>query len=115
MEMIITTNNIVGLNKDTSRRASVVAHRTGNTVMGIIKSQLIDLLKTKMRNGIAHFVFQKKDGSIREAWGTTAKNLMKANINGNGMSRDAANCIAYWDVEKGGFRSLRFESLIQVF
>ena len=41
--------------------------------------------------------------------------LMKANINGRGISRDSVNCVCYWDCEKGGFRSLRFENLLQVF
>ena len=53
-------------------------------------------------------------GSIREAWGTTSHNLIKANVNGRGIPRDYVNCVCYWDVEKGGFRSLRFENLIQV-
>ena len=109
----VVNNNAVVINNSTSRRANVIAQRTGSDVMGVVKSQLIDVLKAKM--GVAHFVYMKKDGSLREAWGTTANNLIKANVNGRGISRDSVNCVCYWDVEKGGFRSLRFENLVQVF
>ena len=111
----VVNNNAVVINNSTSRRANVIAQRTGSDVMGVVKSQLIDVLKAKLQMGVAHFVYMKKDGTLREAWGTTATNLIKANVNGRGISRDSVNCVCYWDVEKGGFRSLRFENLVQVF
>ena len=113
--MIAIVNNAVIINSSTSRRANVISNRTGSDAIGIIKAQLIDVLKAKLQNGVAHFLFLKKDGTLREAWGTTANNLIKANVNGRGVSRDSVNCVCYWDVEKGGFRSLRFENLVQVF
>ena len=114
-DMIAVTNNtMVVINNSTSRRANIIAHRTGSNAMGIIKAQMIDLLKAKLQMGVAHFVYMKKDGTLREAWGTTASNLMKANINGRGIARDSVNTVCYWDCEKGGFRSLRFENLIEV-
>lgn len=115
MTIVATNNTMVAVSNNTTRRANVIARRTNSNEMGVIKAQLIDLLKSKLQSGVAHFTFLKKDGSIREAWGTTARNLMKANINGNGISRDSVNCVCYWDVEKGAFRSLRFESIIHVF
>lgn len=115
MTIVATNNTMVTVSNNTTRRANVIARRTQSDAMGVIKAQLIDLLKSKLQSGVAHFTFLKKDGTIREAWGTTSHNLMKASINGNGISRDAVNCVCYWDVQKGGFRSLRFENLIQVF
>ncbi len=106
---------MVIINGKTSHRANVIMSRTGSAAMGVLKSQLIDLLKVKLHNGVAHFMYQKKNGEIREAWGTTCSNLMQAKINGNGISRDRVNCVAYWDIEKSAFRCLRFENLIQVF
>ena len=106
---------MVVINSQTSRRANVIMVRTGSVPMGVIKSQMIDLLKVKLHSGVAHFVYTKQDGSLREAWGTTCANLMRAKINGNGIARDAVNCVAYWDLEKSAFRSLRFENLVQVF
>ena len=114
-DMIAVANNsVVVINNLTSRRASVIARRTNCEAMGVIKAQMIDLLKAKLQMGVAHFVYMKKDGTLREAWGTTSSNLMKANINGIGISRDSVNTVRYWDCEKGGFRSLRFENLIEV-
>lgn len=112
----IVNNNAVVINNSTSRRANVIAQRTGSDVMGVVKAQMIDVLKAKLQNGIAHFIYVKQStNELREAWGTTANNLIKANVNGRGVSRDSVNCVCYWDVEKGGFRSLRFENLVQVF
>ena len=59
---------IVAVKSKTVQRAEVIAKRTGNIAEGFLKSQMIDLLKEKMKNGVAHFVFKKKDGEVREAW-----------------------------------------------
>ena len=106
---------VVAMNGMTAYRANVIARRTGSEAMGIIKAQMIDLLKAKLQSGVAHFIYIKKDGSLREAWGTTASNLMKATQNGLGLSGDAVNTVKYYDVMVGGYRSLRFENLVQVF
>ena len=106
---------VVAMNGMTAYRANVIARRTGSEAIGIIKAQMIDLLKTKLQSGVAHFLYMKKDGSLREAWGTCAGNLMKATQNGRGLSGDQVNTVKYFDVEAGGYRSLRFENLIQVF
>ena len=109
-------NSIVVIENDTARRAMVVASRTGNGMVGMIKAQQIDLLKEKLRNGVAHFLYKKQStGEIREAWGTCNGQLMKATQNGRGLSGDMVNTVKYWDCEKGGYRSLRYENLIQVF
>ena len=103
------------MNGMTAHRANVIARRTGSEAMGIIKAQMIDLLKVKLQSGVAHFLYMKTDGSLREAWGTCAGNLMKATQNGRGLSGDQVNTVKYFDIEAGGYRSLRFENLIQVF
>lgn len=107
--------NAVIINNSTSRRANVIAHRTQSAAMGVIKAQMIDLLKAKLSSGVAHFIYAKKDGSIREAWGTTNHQLIASKVNGRGYARDLVNCVCYFDVEAGAFRSFRFENLIQVF
>ena len=106
---------IVAVNGMTAHRANVIARRTGSEAMGIIKAQMIDLLKAKLQSGVAHFLYMKKDGTLREAWGTCASNLMKATQNGRGLSGDQVNTVKYFDVEAGGYRSLRYENLVQVF
>ena len=84
--------------------------------MGVVKAQMIDLLKEKLCNGVAHFIYIKQStGEVREAWGTCASNLMRATQNGRGLSGDAVNTVKYWDTMSGGYRSLRYENLVQVF
>lgn len=106
---------VVAMNGMTAHRANLIARRTGSEAMGIIKAQMIDLLKAKLQSGVAHFLYMKKDGSLREAWGTCAGNLMKATQNGRGLSGDQVNTVKYFDVVAGGYRSLRFVNLVQVF
>lgn len=108
-------NTMMVLNNDTVVRSSVIAQRTNNAMVGLVKAQMIELLKNKLATGIAHFIFMKKDGSLREAWGTTSSQLAKAKVNGRGNSRELYCTTAYFDVECGAWRSLRWESLVQVF
>ncbi len=103
------------VNGMTAHRANVIMARTGSAPMGVIKAQMIDLLKTKLHTGVAHFIYMKRNGEVREAWGTTAGNLMRATQSGTGLSGDEVNTVKYWDIEKGGYRSLRYENLVQVF
>ena len=107
--------NAIVINNSTANRANVIAVRTQSTEMGVMKAMLIDTLKVKLANGIAHFIFKKKDGSYREAWGTTQTNIANAKTNGRGISREAYKTTAYFDVECGAWRSFRWENLVQVF
>ena len=106
---------LVVINGMTSHRANVIASRTGCATLAVVKAQMIDLLKAKLQSGVAHFLYMKKDGTLREAWGTCASNLMKATQNGRGLSGDQVNTIKYYDVIAGGYRSTRYENLVQVF
>ena len=113
--IVVANNSTVVFNNLTSRRANVIAKRTGNDAMGVIKSQMIDLLKAKMRMGVAHFVYMKKDGTLREAWGTTNATLAYKYTNGKGVSREIYSTTAYFDIEKSSWRSFRWESIVKVF
>lgn len=106
---------MVIVNGMTAHRANVIANRTGSAAMGVVKAQMIDLLKAKLQSGVAHFLYMKKDGTLREAWGTCAGNLMRETQNGRGLSGDQVNTVKYYDVMVGGYRSLRYENLVQVF
>ena len=107
---------MVVVNGMTAHRANVIAARTGSAAMGVIKAQMIDLLKEKLKNGVAHFLYKKQStGEIREAWGSCNGQLMTATQNGRGLSGDQVNTIKYWDCFKGGYRSVRFENLIKVY
>ena len=107
--------NALIITDTTAVRMNVIAQRTQNLLMAGAKAMMIESLKEKLRNGVAHFIFIKKNGEIREAWGTCSGQLMKATQNGRGLSGDMVNTVKYWDVEKGGYRSMRYENLVQVF
>ncbi|MEE0962320.1 MAG: SH3 beta-barrel fold-containing protein [Bacteroidales bacterium] len=110
MEAMIITNNSL-----TVARMAVIAKRTSSELMAGAKSMMIENLKKQMRNGVAHFVFKKKDGTLREAWGTTNKTLAEKHINGNGCSREVFATTAFFDCEKGQWRSFRWENLVAVY
>ena len=48
---------MIVVNGMTAHRANVIMARTGSAAMGIVKAQMIDLLKEKLRNGVAHFLY----------------------------------------------------------
>ena len=105
----------LAISSNTVVRATVIAQRTNSEEIGIIKAMMIAQLKEKLAKGVAHFIFIKKNGEIREAWGTTNSSLAAKHINGNGVSRELYKNTAYFDIEKGGWRSLRWESIVKVF
>ena len=105
----------LALNHNTVVRASVIATRTQNEQIGIIKAMLIEQLKEKLAHGIAHFLFVKKDGSLREMFATTNSALAGRHIVGTGVSRECFATTAVFDVEKGAWRSFRWESIVKVF
>ena len=108
-------SNIAIVNNMTATRAKVIAYRTSSLDNGIVKSAMINELKTKLANGIAHFIFAKKNGEIREAWGTTCANIAKAKTNGRGESGEGFCTSRCFDGERGEWRSFRWETLIQGF
>ena len=113
--MVQRTVSAVVVDDMTITRANVIAKRTGSLEMGIAKAMLIEQLKQKLANGVAHFIFQKKNGELREMFATTCKSLVDKHVNGRGVSREYYATTAVFDVEKGAWRSFRWESLIKVF
>ena len=78
------------------------------------KSIMIENLKKELRNGVAHFLYTKKDGTLREAFGTTNKSLVEKKTCGYGMSREYYATTAYFDIEAGDWRSFRWENIVAV-
>lgn len=107
--MIITTDN------QSITRMAVIAKRTDSEFMTGAKSMMVESLKRQMRGGVAHFVYQKKNGELREAWGTTNRSLAQKYVNGNGDSRERYATTAYFDVERGAWRSFRWENIVAVY
>ena len=107
--------NALIITDTTAARMNVIAERTQNLLMAGAKAMMIETLKEKLRNGVAHFVFIKKNGEVREAFGTTNAAVAARYTNGNGISREYFKTTAYFDIEKGEWRSFRWESIVKVF
>jgi hypothetical protein len=108
-------NPLLLVNSQSFKRAKVIAGRTDSFKSGIIKAAMIAELKDKLNKGIAHFIFIKKNGEFREAWGTTSPSFVEKYINGRGVSREVYNTIAFFDIERSCWKSLRWESIEKVF
>lgn len=106
--------NALVITNATATRMAVIARRTGSELMAGAKAVMIQSLKEKLRSGVAHFLYLKKDGSIREAWGTTNAALAHKYTNGRGCSRELYATTAYFDIEKSAWRSFRWERIVQV-
>ena len=107
--------NTLIITDTTAVRMNVIAQRTQNLLLAGAKAMMIESLKEKLRNGVAHFIFVKKNGEIREAFGTTNAAVATKYTNGNGISREYFKTTAYFDIEKGEWRSFRWESIVKVF
>ena len=107
--------NALAISNMTAVRMAVIAERTNSVLMAGAKAMMIESLKEKLRNGVAHFVYLKKNGELREAFGTTNPALV-AKYTKNGCSPECFSCTAYIDIEHGGeWRSFRWENLVKVF
>ena len=107
--------NALVITDTTAVRMNVIAQRTQNLLIAGAKAMMIESLKDKLRNGVAHFIFQKKNGELREMFATTNPSLVKRHINGRGVSRELYATTAVFDCELGEWRSFRWESIIKVF
>lgn len=111
MNTIITTatNNAL-----VAAHINAITVKTGSALMGASKALLIEEAKRQMRNGVCHFVYMKKNGECREAFGTLAKAVLNATLKGTGDSPETWGCCFYHDCIKGGARSFRWANLIAV-
>ena len=80
--MLATTDTM------TLTRMAVIGRRTNSALMAGAKAMMVENVKNQMRNGIANFVYMKKSGELRDAFGTTSKALVERYINSNGISRE---------------------------
>ena len=107
--------NALVITNSSATRMAVIAARTGSELVAGAKAMMIESLKEKLRNGVAHFIVKKKNGEYRERFGTTNPALVKRHINGKGVSRELYATTAVFDCEIGEWRSFRWESIVKVF
>lgn len=107
--------NIMVVTDMTATRMAVIADRTQNLLVAGAKAMMIENLKSKLCSGVAHFIFQKRNGELREMFATTNPALVRRHINGRGVSRECYATTAVFDCELGEWRSFRWESIVKVF
>lgn len=97
-----------------AQHIATITSKTGSELMGMSKAMLIEEAKRQMRNGVCHFIYMKKNGECREAFGTLNKGVLNATLKGTGESPESWGCCYYHDTIKGGARSFRWENLMAV-
>lgn len=117
--IVLDMINALVLSAKDAQRAMVIATRTQATspaelMVAGAKAALIVELKKRMQSSIVEFYFYKKNGELTRRFGTTMGTLVQHHINGNGISRDSVNTVAFFDVEAGSWKSFRYESLVKV-
>ena len=94
--------------------AAYSVHRSNNPVYGTMQAVKVNELVKALRSGVVHGYFTKKNGSVREFWGTTKASLaIKKTQHEIGYApRIRQGIVPFLDCECGQWRSLRIGSLI---
>jgi hypothetical protein len=95
-------------------RATTMVKKGYDLVESLNKSSMIELLQFQLMNGTSHFIYQKKNGELREAFGTLLSKVVTKNINGYGEPKRYYNCQAYFDIESQEWRSFKYENLVTI-
>lgn len=80
---------------------------------------MVQDLKTLLGEGQVTFTFRKANGEIRTATGTrilkssVAMGFTDADMP-KGTGREIPGVIAFWDIDKGAWRSVREDSIISI-
>lgn len=73
----------------------------------------ISELKQKIQNEVVSFQFQKKDGTIRDARGTTKMEIIPEENHPTGGAKTLSDdVVRFYDMDKGEWRSFRIENFI---
>lgn len=110
MKQIITTATNDAL---VAAHIRSITNTTGSAFKGVSTAMLIEEAKRQMREGVCHFIYMKKNGEVREAFGTLDKGVLNATLKGTGTSPESWGCCFYHDIFKGA-RSFRWANLVAV-
>lgn len=87
--------------------------RNGYTMSEAMKVAWANLkLKAAMKKRIVKFYFQKVDGSVREAYGTLAENLLPPTSGEHRKKNDTIQ--VYYDTERQEYRSFKKANLLKI-
>ncbi len=89
--------------------------RNGFTLSEALKAAWTNIkVRTRMRDGIVKFYFQKVDGSIREAYGTLAEKLIPSHSDGQSDRKRNDTVQVFFDTEKQAWRCYKKANLIKM-
>ena len=78
----------------------------------IIYNEDIDALEHELSLRIVHMIYRKKDGSLRDAYGTRCHAIIPPEYHPKGLKTPPAFLLNYWDTQRGGWRCLIRDRLI---
>lgn len=87
--------------------------------MAIKSNEAAEVLRNKLKLGYTKFVFKKKDGSRREAMGTTNLEAIPQEFWPKDMDNEEQKprneaIVTYYDMEKGAWRSCKVENILEI-
>lgn len=92
-----------------SVKRNIVINKQKETKM----EKKISMFRKAMANGVVCFKYMKKDGTIREAKGTTNPKTVSANyVVKGGVGPSKAGYISYWDMDKNNWRCFDPDKLV---
>lgn len=112
MEQTFNTEN-KGINLSSLMKAAHAAYKAGKAASwseALKAAWKAMKLKAKMAAGVVKFAFRKADGTIRKAVGTLLQSVSHYEFKGG--KKKSYTTVAYFDVEKQGYRSFTIGSLI---
>lgn len=71
-----------------------------------------DEVRDKLHQGIVFFTYNKKDGTFREARGTTSFNIIPEEFTPTTNATPQEGLIRYFDLDKMAWRAFRMENLL---
>ena len=79
---------------------------------------LIDELKKRMKDEVTHFTFKKKDGTVRQAYGTRVSEVIVryegALLPPQKQRQCTGSTFPYFDIEKQAWRCFKVETLMDI-
>jgi len=85
-----------------------------DVVFNVPKQDLNKKLREHLLIGVVHFSFIKKDGTLRDAYGTLKTELITT-PSGEGLKSNIEATATYYDIEVKAWRSYVIENLIAIY
>lgn len=80
---------------------------------------LLDELKKRMKDDVTHFTFKKKDGTVRQAYGTRASEVIVRHEGAmlppdEKKQRQSFGTFPYYDIERQAWRCFKLDGLMDI-